>query len=364
MEYRKLPHGEEMIGVIGMGTSTVGEKGQANVTRTAERAMELGVNYFDMAGGHACIFAGMGEALRGCREKAMLQVHFGADYTSGEYGWNLSLEGVKKSVAWQLENLGTDYIDFGFIHCLDELSDLETYQKNGVLDYLLAMKEQGVVKHLGLSTHAPALAGKVLDMGLIDMMMFSINPMFDYGRGDYAYGAASERYSLYERCAREGVGISVMKPFNAGQLLDARKSPFGRALTPAQCIRYALDRPGVLTVMEGAADIAQLEENLRYFEASEEERDYSVIGSLTPEDTKGKCVYCRHCQPCPAGLDIGLINKYYDLAQLGDILAAEHYRTLEHTASECLQCGHCNDRCPFRVDQMARMEEIAEYFGE
>ena len=85
---------------------------------------------------------------------------------------------------------------------------------------------------------------------------------------------------------------------------------------------------------------------------------------VTPKDTKGTCVYCKHCHPCPAGLDIGLINKYYDLSLLGDVLAKEHYLTLEKAASDCLQCGHCNSRCPFSVDQMARMEEIQAYFGK
>ena len=362
MIYRKLPHGEEKISVIGMGTSVVGEHSEDNVAKTVTYALDNGVNYFDMAGGHACIFPGMGKALEGRRKDAMLQVHFGADYTSGEYGWNLSLNGVKKSVDWQLKNLKTDYIDFGFMHCLDEESDLQTYEKNGVLKFLLDMKDQGVVKHIGLSTHAPNLANKVLDMGILDMMMFSINPMYDYGQGDYSIGSGSERYNLYTRCEKEGVGISVMKPFNAGQLLDARKSPFHQALTPAQCIAYALDRPGVITVMQGAGNIEQLKENLKYLDTSEEERDYSVIGSFTPDETKGKCVYCKHCHPCPVGLDIGLINKYYDLSKLGDTLAKEHYLTLEKTASDCISCGHCDSRCPFSVQQSKRMKEIAEYF--
>ena len=196
------------------------------------------------------------------------------------------------------------------------------------------------------------------------MMMFSINPMYDYGHGSYALGSNNERYDLYRRCEKEGVGISVMKPFNAGQLLDAAKSPFGQALTPAQCIQYALDRPGVMSVMQGCATIEELQENLKFVDATDEERDYSVIGSFTPDETKGKCVYCKHCQPCPMGLEIGMINKYYDLTKLGDTLAREHYLTLEKTASDCVQCGHCNHRCPFHVDQMARMQEIAEYFGK
>ena len=363
MQYRTLPHGGEKIGVIGLGTSVVGEVSEKNVTETVDFALAQGINYIDLAGGHASIFAGIGKALQGRRKDVMVQLHFGADYTSGEYGWNMTLDGVKRSVDWQLTKLGTDYIDFGFMHCIDELADLEQYEKRGILQFLLDRKADGVVKHLGLSTHAPVLANKVLDMGLIDMLMFSINPMYDYGQGDYSIGSGSERYALYTRCAKEGVGISVMKPFNAGQLLDAKKSPFHRALTPAQCVQYALDRPGVLTVLPGAAGIEELKQILSYLDASAEERDYSIIGSFTPDETKGSCVYCKHCQPCPVGIDIGLVNKYYDLAELGDTLAAEHYRTLEKNAADCVQCGHCNSRCPFSVDQMARMKEIEAYFG-
>ena len=57
----------------------------------------------------------------------------------------------------------------------------------------------------------------------------------------------------------------------------------------------------------------------------EEERNYSIISTLPPDETKGKCVYCKYCHPCPAGIDIGLVNKYYDLSRLGDTLAKEHY---------------------------------------
>ena len=77
----------------------------------------------------------------------------------------------------------------------------------------------------------------------------------------------------------------------------------------------------------------------------------------------GKCVYCKHCHPCPAGLDVALINKYYDLARLGDGLAREHYLTLEKRAGDCVGCGHCDGRCPFHVAQRSRMQEILAYFG-
>ena len=74
------------------------------------------------------------------------------------------------------------------MHCLNEESDLRTYEKHGILKFIMDLKDQGVVKYVGLSTHAPELANKVLDMKILDMMMFSINPMYDFGQGDYALG--------------------------------------------------------------------------------------------------------------------------------------------------------------------------------
>ena len=232
-----------------------------------------------------------------------------------------------------------------------------------MLDYLLEMKRSGVVHHLGLSSHTPALVEEMLDRKFIDVVMFSVNPIYDYGKGDYGIGGSEERNAMYAHCQRDGVGITVMKPFCGGQLLDAARSPFGKALTKAQCIQYALDKPGVLTVLPGYGSEQELREVLDFFDTSAEERDYSCISAFTPEDSKGKCVYCKHCQPCPVGLDIGLINKYYDLARLGDGLAKEHYLTLEHRAEDCVGCGHCDSRCPFHVAQSARMQEIQAYFG-
>ena len=73
----------------------------------------------------------------------------------------------------------------------------------------------------------------------------------DYETDSYAIGSVAERMELYRRCETEGVGISVMKAFSGGQLLDAKTSPFGKALTEYQCIQYALDKPGVMTVLPG-----------------------------------------------------------------------------------------------------------------
>lgn len=194
------------------------------------------------------------------------------------------------------------------------------------------------------------------------MVMFSINPSYDYNKGTYAVGSNKERMDLYRRCEKEGIGISVMKAFSGGQLLDDNTSPFGRKLTKYQCIQYALDKPGVLTVLPGIRGKQDLEEILKFFEVPDSQKDYSIISEFTPRDSEGKCVYCNHCKPCPQGLDIGLINKYYDLAIAGDTLAIDHYKNLNKRAEDCIACGHCNSRCPFKVNQVERMKKIAIYF--
>ena len=120
---------------------------------------------------------------------------------------------------------------------------------------------------------------------------------------------------------------------------------------------------GMGSFVIGGGDRQQLRQVLGFLEAPAEQRDYSAISGFAPADAMGKCVYCKHCHPCPAGLDVALINKYYDLARLGDGLAREHYLTLEKRAGDCVGCGHCDGRCPFHVAQSSRMQEILSYFG-
>ena len=364
MEYRINQKTGDKISVIGFGSSYISEPSAERSMAAIEKAYQSGINFYDLAAAESKCFPYYGEVLEGVRKDVMYQIHFGANYDTGSYGWSTDGAVAKRNVERLLKELKTDYIDYGFIHCLDELSDWEDYQENGALDYLMQMKQQGVVRHIGLSSHTPALIQHVLDEADIDMLMFSVNPGYDYHEGDYARGSIDERSAVYRRCEAEGIGISVMKPFSGGQLLDAALSPFGKALTVYQCLQYALDKPGVVTVLPGMSTPEQVESILRFFDISQQERDYSVIGSFKPADAVGKCVYCNHCKPCPGGIDIGIVNKYYDLAQNGDTMAKEHYLGLEKHAGDCILCGHCNSRCPFAVDQMGRMKEIRSYFGK
>lgn len=365
MEYRVLPHGGEKISVIGMGMGSIHEAGTAEVERIVRAALDAGVNYFDFVPSVAAPFEGYARALKGQRERAMLQVHIGADYSSGEYGWTTDPKRAISQFEDRLRLLGTDYADFGFIHCIDEEADFDKVMNGPISAWALRMREEGTIRHLGFSTHRIAIARRFLATDVMDMGMFSMNAMYDYtDESAYGKGDAADRAQLYREFEAAGVGISVMKPYAGGQLLSASESPFGEALTTTQCLSYVLDKPGVLTVLPGVRSMKDLEDALAWLDATPEERDYSLVGRFAAPADRGRCVYCNHCQPCPEGILIGLANKYYDLARQGDAMAADHYGHLERHASDCVQCGHCDARCPFDVPQSARMQEIAAYFGK
>lgn len=362
MRYRIHKKTGDRISELGFGSSYIPEADEKTGVAALEAAVQGGVNYFDMASGDISCFPYYAKALGSIRKEIFYQIHFGADYDKGTYGWSLDLETIKRNIDRMLTLLRTDYIDYGFIHCLDEVSDWDTYRENGDFDFLMRMKEQGVVKHLGLSSHTPAAIQKILDEAPVETLMFSVNPGYDYQKGEYANGSVDERAAVYRRCETEGIGIVVMKPFSGGQLFDSRTSPFGQAMTPYQVMQYDLDRPGVLALVPGMRTPEEVRQLLGFFDAADTERDYAILGSFSPADAVGKCVYCNHCKPCPRGIDIGLVNKYYDLAVNGDAMAADHYRKLSVRADACISCGHCNRRCPFSVDQVSRMKEIDAYF--
>jgi len=361
MEYRTLPHGGERFSVIGLGMGWIHETPRTEIPAVLERAREAGVNYLDICPSEASALKAYAPFIRAHRDELYLQMHFGANYDSGKYGWSRNLNSIRRTFESQLELFGTDHADMGYVHCIDEMGDFdEVMSKDGLWDYLCGLKRQGIVRHLGFSTHNESIAYRFLDTGLVDMFMFSVNPTYDF---DSAGQVSAERANLYRTCEKLGVGISVMKAYGGGQLLDARRSPFKRALSIPQLIQYALDRPGVLCALPGIRGMSDLEDALAYLDATPEERDYAQTIAQGRSAVDGTCVYCSHCQPCPAGIDVALVNKYYDLALLGDTLAAGHYAKLSTKADACTGCGHCDDRCPFHVEQSARMAEIDAYFG-
>ena len=375
MEYRVFPKGGGKISTVGIGGSKLHALSSGEMAEMIDLALERGINIVDLATETAEVFPKMRNALRGRRDKVLLALHLGLTFQAdGQYKRTRRIDEVRQGFERQLAALGTDYADIGYIHYVDELADYHDVFAAGTYDFALQLKREGRIRKLGFASHRAEVSRKFLETGEFDLFMFSINPAYDLDPVAHnpleedlstlnALHVAQERADLYCLAAKLGVGITVMKPFGAGRLLDARTSPFGQALTVPQCIQYCLDRPAVLSCMAGVDCVENLKRLVAYYDSSREERDYSFIAGMRFEEMSGKCVYCNHCLPCPKNIDIARVHKFLDLAQVGDELARRHYQALEHKAGDCIQCGSCEKNCPFQVPVRRKMREAARFFG-
>ncbi len=266
------------------------------------------------------------------------------------------------------------------IHYIDSLKDWDTAMNGEFIEYVHELHENGTIKHIGLSTHNPVIGKLAVETGFIEMILFSINPAFDmrpatddldsmfegYDK-DNLSGIDQERAEFYQLCEEREIGLTVMKGFFGGRLLNKEQSPFGVAFTPVQLIHYALTRPGVSSILCGYDTKEQVDEAVSYEEATDDEKDYaSVIASAPLHSYTGQCTYCGHCKPCPMDIDIAMVNKFYDLASAQAGIpdsVMEHYKALDHGAAECVACRGCEGRCPFGVKIADRMKKTAELFG-
>lgn len=381
MIYRELGKTGLKVSEIGMGCEGFAEENCKMTKKLFDAAEIAGINYFDLYTSNPAVRKAVGDALRGRREKFIAQSHICSVWKDGQYKRTRKLSEVKAGFEESLELLQTNYIDVGMIHYCDALDDWENIVAGGVLDYARELKEAGKIRHIGLSSHNPQVALKAVESGAIEVLMFSVNPCYDllpasedveelWNEKNYAAHLTnmdSDRKTLYETCQRRGVGITVMKCFGGGDLLDAQLSPAGVALTPNQCIHYALSRPGVAVVLAGAHSVEQLNQAVAYEDATAQEKDYALTFASFPKISwKGHCVYCSHCAPCVKKIDIAYVTKFLHLAQTqGKIpeTVREHYSLLSHHASECIKCGVCETRCPFGVEIRENMKKAAAVFG-
>ena len=323
----------------------------------------------------------LGRALRGRRDRFVLQAHLCAVWKDGQYKRTRDIGEVRAGFEDLLTRLETDWVEIGMIHYVDSLEDWARVKDGPVMAYAQELKRQGRIGCIGLSSHNPQAAAAAVDSGQIDVLMFSVNPCYDlqpagedcealWNGANYEKPLVNmnpERASLYEQCERRGVGITVMKAFGGGDLLNETLSPAGRALTVCQCLHYALTRPAVASVMTGAHTVEELLQAVAYESASPQQRDYASAFARFPRISwVGHCMYCGHCAPCPQGIDVAAVTKFLNLARAQGCVpetVREHYALLSHGAGECVGCEACNQRCPFQVEAAANMAAAAKLFG-
>ena len=379
MEYRTLGRTGLRVSEIGLGGEWFNGLTAQESRAMVDAAQEKGINYIDIFMPQAPTRSNLGFALEGRREQFIIQGHLCTVFEDGQYTRTRNIEKTKRSFEDLLERLHTDYIDVGMIHYVDSEEDFRTVFEGPVLAYAQELKQKGVIRHIGMSSHNPHIALQAVESGVIDVLMFSINPAYDMERAEtdiddlIAFKGMEKsglvvdeaRQKLYSACEAAGVAITVMKPLGAGTLLKAESSPFGVAMTVPQCIQYCLDRNGVKVVIVGCHTVDEVLAATKYYDTPIQERSYAhIFGAGNAIHMTDQCMYCNHCQPCPAHIDIAAVTKFLELAAQQDTVpetVAQHYWSLSATADDCLMCGSCEPNCPFGVkirDNMARARKM------
>ena len=179
MNYRKLGNTGLLVSEIGLGCEGFSEDGGKNTFPMIEAAERLGINYIDLYTPDPEVRGALGTSLKGKREKFILQSHICSVWKDGQYKRSRDIDEVKEAMSDMLSLLKTDYIDVGMIHYVDSMEDWRTIAEGPVLKYVVNLKEKGIIKHIGLSSHNPEVALEAINTGHIEVLMFSVNPCYD-----------------------------------------------------------------------------------------------------------------------------------------------------------------------------------------
>jgi predicted aldo/keto reductase-like oxidoreductase len=387
------------VGEIGLGMEHLGRDDPASIVDTVRTAVDGGVNFIDLT-----IFTPeardrMGEALHGIRDRVLLAGHLGIGWVGGKMDEAIRDRATSGMVFDDLlRRLGTDHVELAWLSFVDTPEDYARVMSgDGLLGFARDLRQAGKARFIGLSTHNCTIGLRAVTSGAIDVLMFPVNPAMDLVPGrpgasslraetyrlqpGQTVGPAEDRRELYLACADRGIALVAMKPYAGGLLLsggtisgawtgvaDVASGELTRALgislSPVQCLSYALSQPGVSVALPGCRSPGEVRAALAYFDAAPELRDFSGIDANALWKLRRRCVYCNHCLPCPAGIEIGGLMRLLDIAEHSSSRSARSaYRALESHADSCTECGVCEERCPFGVPVAERMNRAVEVFG-
>jgi predicted aldo/keto reductase-like oxidoreductase len=268
----------------------------------------------------------------------------------------------------QLEKCGVDYFDFYLLHNLCETAyDFYTDEELGVVEYLLAQKEAGRIRHLGLSAHARA---ETIDAFLNWMDCFE----FVQIQLNYLDWTLQDAKQKYEVITKHGIPVIVMEPVRGGRLaaLNERADAMLKQARPnaslaSWAFRFLQSLPNVQVVLSGMSTMEQIVENVRLFSEpeptteGEKELLQQVVDTMVDLVPCTACRYC--CDVCPQGLDIPKLISMYNEASFGNAFILNFTlgaMTEDELPSACLACGDCKQLCPQDIDIPDIMEKFVE----
>lgn len=317
---------------MGMGGIPIQRLDAGASDRLLEKAVEMGVNFFDTARGYSDSESKFGRVLPRYRERVLI----------ASKSFSRSASDMLRDIEVSLSNLRSDCIDLYQCHNVASEADVEKIlAPDGAVTGMLKARDQGKIRHIGLSGHKPRIVAKALERFPFATIQVPANFM-----------ETEAMKELIPEARRRRVGVIAMKPVGGGNI---RETALNFRFIFANGVDVAIpgmDAPG--QVEENVAVLADLAP-LAAGETARLERERDRLGARF-------CRRCEYCMPCPQGLPISFLHvlrNYYFVYDLKD-WALERLAGLAKTYPDCAACGECVAKCPYHLDTPTIFRETWE----
>ena len=328
MEMVRLGRTGLMVSKNGFGALPVQRVGKDAACKLLRRAYESGINYFDTARAYSDSEEKLGEALHDVRENIIISTKT----------MSTTVEGFWEQLRTSLSLLQTDYIDIYQFH--NPAFCPKPGDGTGLYEAMLEAKEQGLIRHIGITNHRLSVAEEAVRSGLYETLQFP-----------FSYLASEKEEALVRLCEEHDVGFICMKALAGGLITRSDVAYAYLAQFPVAPI-WGIQRESELDEFLSYNDNppALTPERLAYIE--QERRD--LAGDF--------CRGCGYCMPCPVGIEINTCARMSLLLRRSPTAGhlSEKGQAMMKKIENCLHCGQCSAKCPYGLDTPALLQKNYE----
>ncbi|MBN2397326.1 MAG: aldo/keto reductase [Deltaproteobacteria bacterium] len=321
---------------LGFGGIPIQRVSEREAVETVIRAIERGVDFIDTSRAYTTSETRIGIALRETGKKVVMATK------SQQH----SADKVRRDVDTSLKELRREKIELYQCHFI---RDLDAYKKitskGGALEGLLRARDEGLIEHIGITSHSLDLLDHVIDDGLFETIMVC-----------YSFLEPKAEERVIPRALAADIGVIVMKAFSGGAIGN-----------PRLALKYALALEGTV-VIPGVETKALFDEDWDVFvdDLTLNRKEREEIRVMQAQLDRQFCRRCDYCQPCPEGIPIQhVIGIKSMVKRMGPRILTEGWPKLAvEQARNCTECGECMERCPYGLPVPDLIRENLQWVDE
>jgi predicted aldo/keto reductase-like oxidoreductase len=306
---------------LGFGGIPIQRVDERQAVEVVTHAIEQGVDFIDTSRAYTTSERRIGKALQETDKRVIV-----ASKSHGR-----TSDTILKDLETSLRELNLGHIDLYQTHFVrDEQVYEQVISSGGALEGLIRAKEEGLIGHIGITSHSLDLLDRILEDGLFETIMVCFS---------FLEAKAQER--IIPKALRKNVGVIAMKPFSGGVIENA-----------VLALRYVLSQPGI-AVIAGVEKKGLFDENWAIFQGGRQldDGEKTAINEIRSRHEKAFCHRCDYCQPCTEGIPIQHILGIRSMVRrMGERILVEGWlvKAIEK-ARHCTECGECMTRCPYKL---------------